>query len=43
MPRKQAYAKGYGSNWKKYLIWYIIAAIIVYGLIWYFFLRGSVY
>lgn len=31
--------KSYGSKWTKYLLWYIIAAIVIYGII-YFVMRS---
>ena len=31
---EQEPGKGYGSKWKKYIVWYIIGAIVVYGLVY---------
>lgn len=32
-------AGGYGTNWGKAILWYVIAAIVIYGIVWYFWLR----
>ena len=34
---------GTGGRWKRYLLWYIIGAAIVYGLVWLIWLRDGGY
>jgi hypothetical protein len=41
MPKDPAPKAGYGSRWKKYVLIYILVAIVAYGVIWYLFLRGG--
>ena len=32
-------AESYGRNWKKYIVWYIIIAIIAYLIVYFVFFR----
>ena len=41
MPKDPAPTSGYGSRWKKYVLIYILVAIVAYGVIWYLFFRGG--
>jgi hypothetical protein len=34
---------GGGGRWKKYLLWYLIGAVVVYGLVWLIFLKDGGY
>jgi hypothetical protein len=34
---------GYRSKWWRYLLIYLVAAVVVYGLIYFLFLRDGVY
>jgi hypothetical protein len=41
MPEQTPQKSGYGSRWKKYVLIYILVAIVAYGVIWYLFFRGG--
>ncbi len=34
---------GYGRNWRKWILIYVIVAAVVYGLVWLLFLRDGGY
>ena len=43
MAKEENYGKfGYKKNWKKYILWYILIAIIVYLAIYFLYFKGSI-